>query len=46
MDKVWLIAGDFNDITKIEENRGKILASNKRRKLFQERVNACSAMDI
>jgi hypothetical protein len=42
----WMLAGDFNDISSIEEKRGGVRASERRCKNFREQINACKLIDM
>jgi hypothetical protein len=46
MNDPWLLAGDFNDIACAEEKRGGVIASSRKCRIFRDRINACSLIDI
>jgi hypothetical protein len=46
MNEPWLVAGDFNDISNIEEKKGGVVASMRKCNTFRERINMRSLIDI
>ncbi|CAK8563852.1 unnamed protein product [Lathyrus sativus] len=46
MQELWMIIEDFNDITSTTKNKGGVIASTRKSKLFIERIDKCKLMDL
>jgi hypothetical protein len=46
MKEPWMLAGDFNDISSIEEKRGGVRASERRCSNFKDRINNCKLIEM
>ncbi|XP_058773464.1 uncharacterized protein LOC131647604 [Vicia villosa] len=42
----WLVAGDLNDIAKVEDKKGGAPVSLRKLNLFNDRVEACNLMEL
>lgn len=41
-----LVAGDFNDVANVVENKGGVLVSSSKCNIFMEQINMCKLTDI